>query len=140
MDIAHTKFNFMLGIILVAQFFLFGCSTEPESTGDATLEVDIEEQNVVVEQAPAKDMERAVEPERPALDLSMPDNIVIDDQENIEPLEGSRYEFDAGPLFEQAEQDDDLSIMVVPSFEPGDEPSQLPKLDGGSVSVEKKTK
>jgi hypothetical protein len=118
----------------LALIILAGCSTEPEAE-IVTTEID-----VVADPAQNNDVGKITKSERPPLDLSMPENIWVADPEDIEQVDIPSHKFDAKPLFERKDKDDELSVTVIPSFETSDEDLTLPKLDGGSVSVEVKTK
>jgi hypothetical protein len=118
---------------------LTGCSTEPDSATEAVVEEGSEPVIEPVVESAEADIAVAIESEKLPLDLSLPDNIWtkedgIHDSINIPPKA-----FAPSALFDQ-EEDSNLSFMMTPSFEIDEDPSQLPQLDGGSVSMEIKTK
>ncbi len=74
---------------------------------------------------------------KPPLDLSMPENFFAD-----EPLTlgaGPTAGFDAGALFDK-KGDNSLNVKVLPNIKEGESPEDLPQLDWGTVTVEKKTR
>lgn len=80
--------------------------------------------------------ESVVEAERPPLDLSLPPDTFADESASDTDL--GKGDFDAKPLFDK--KDRNVDVKVQPEFAEGEEPDELPKLDGGSVSVDVKTK
>ena len=72
-----------------------------------------------------------------ALDLSMPENFFPENNYDSEKIQSEK--FDASGLFNK-DDEKTLSVTVTPSLEAGEQPHSLPKLDGGSVSVEINTK
>jgi len=71
------------------------------------------------------------------LDLSIPENFFADDP--AIPIEASAADFDAGALFDKKD-DKAVKITVLPNLKEGATPQKLPQLDGGTVSVEAKTR
>lgn len=118
---------------------LTGCSTEPDSATEAVVEEGSEPVVESVVEPAGADIAVAIESEKLPLDLSLPDNIWTKEDGIHDPINIPPKAFNPSALFDQ-EDDSNLSFMMTPSFEIDEDPSQLPQLDGGSVSMEIKTK
>jgi hypothetical protein len=135
MQVAKNSILFFILFSLV----LTGCSTEPDNTIETVVEESSETVVKPIIEPAGVDIAVATELEKPPLDLSLPENIWAGDEGIHEPVNLPPKGFDASELFNQ-EEEDNLSFMVMPSFEINEDPTQLPQLDGGSVSMEMKTK
>lgn len=76
-------------------------------------------------------------PVKEPLDLSLSEDFFT--EEPLSEVAPSPKRFDAGELFDK-KKGKSVTINVTPYIEPGEDPEDLPKLDGGSVSIETKTK
>ena len=72
-----------------------------------------------------------------SLDLSLAEDFF--DTEELPATEARPPDFDASELFDR-QDDDTMKVTLVPELEPSDRPDELPRMTGGSVTVEKKTK
>ncbi len=80
---------------------------------------------------------RPAETKKP-LDLSLAEDF-FNDPENTLATEPKPRNFDAGALFDKTD-DSATKVRVLPHLKPGEQPTDMPQVDGGTVSVEKKTK
>ncbi len=118
---------------LAALFVLVGCTQQQPHEPDAG----------APESAPPNRAEQANKPDpvaepRNSLDLSLPQDFFADEEV---PAAGAQKppDFDAGALFDKTDEGR-TKVRVTPHLKPGEQPMQLPEVDGGTVSVEKKTK
>jgi hypothetical protein len=79
------------------------------------------------------------EPERKPLDLSPPQNLSFDDEDELDYTEPTEQGFDAKALFQKEEEESRVSGTVTPIITEGDDPDEAVVLDGGQVSIEVKT-
>jgi hypothetical protein len=85
------------------------------------------------------------EPSPRALDLELLYTSSVDEWFVDEPMVKRPSSFDASSLFEpkKGRRDNEVSLSIAPSFkdsEPGAELTEMPELDGGSLSIEVKTR
>jgi hypothetical protein len=134
---------FLMGIVLMS-IALTGCSNDAEkNTASSNEKINVD--TVAIPEGPTDPQEITSEdaedqqPPRQSLDLSLPDDIGIEERNTAKSYNVSPNLFDAKELFKDKEDENSLSISVTPSFNYNKDIEEL-ELDGGSVSLEVKTK
>ncbi len=132
--------------LLITSIFLASCFSDTDDN-DATLDSEyraIREEIAASPEVslPEADKETDSEKERPrakVLDLSLPESIPLEewngDPGDIEPPNV----FGTENLFSKGKNKKNLSVTVTPNLKPGEELTDAPEIDGGSIGVKVKT-
>jgi hypothetical protein len=119
--------------VLIMMTTLTGCTSESEQDKSVSGEVTMPAAGAVEEN------QVAIEPIKP-LDLSPPriEWLYLGGSPDDRISAGSSYS-KVPKLLEPRETKDGMSVVVIPSFKSTESFTDMPELDGGSVSVEVKT-
>jgi len=110
---------------------IIGCSKDAD-TANTTIDVERGDSTTVDRTPPA-----VAAPSKEPLDLSLSNDFFAG--ESLPNGKSAPERFNAAELFDKKD-DESVDIYVTPYLEPGEGSESLPELEGGSVTVKKKTK
>ena len=137
-------------MVLIVGSFSAACFPDPEvkqsnggSDSSATAsgsQIDVEPEKASSFEATSEVQVAEPEPRPRVFDFTLPESITLPESNiQIEDTEPSNI-FDGQDLFGKEKKKSNVSLTVTPDMKAGDELSEVPEIEGGSIDVKVKTK